>query len=110
MKSRREWQILSLWPAIMSLSTVGGRLSIDKNDKIERVLQIYTSLMNGSIVNKAVAAAKYGVTERSIQRDIDDIRNFLELESDQSGVIRPVVYDREKKGYRLEQPLCPPAD
>lgn len=82
-------------------------MQIDKNDKIERVLQIYTSLMNGDIINKAAAATEYGVTERSIQRDIDDIRNFLELEVKQSGIIRPVIYDREKKGYRLEQPLNP---
>lgn len=82
-------------------------METEKNDKIERVLQIYTTLMNGGIVNRAMAAAEYGVTERSIQRDIDDIRNFLEMEVNQSGIIRPVIYDREKKGYRLEQPLLP---
>ena len=82
-------------------------MNSDKNDKVERVLQIYTRLMKGGIINKAAAAVEYGVTERSIQRDIDDIRNFLELETDRSGVIRPVFYDREKKGYRLEQPPHP---
>lgn len=82
-------------------------MDFNRNDKIERMLQIYTRLMNGSIVNKAAAAAEYGVTERSIQRDIDDIRNFMELDADQSGIIRSVVYDRMKKGYRLDLPLYP---
>lgn len=82
-------------------------METNRNDKIERMLQIYTRLMNGSVVNKTAAAAEYGVTERSIQRDIDDIRNFLELDAAQSGIIRSVVYDRMKKGYRLDQPLYP---
>ena len=34
--------------------------------------------MNGHLINKADEAANYNVNERSIQRDIDDIRNFLE--------------------------------
>ena len=73
-----------------------------ENVKIERILQVYTDLMNGRIVNKAEVAAKYGVTEKSIQRDIDDIRNFLELQVSQSGILNSVIYDSRKKGYRLE--------
>ena len=49
-----------------------------KGDKICRVLQIYSKLMEGYTVNKAEEAQKYGVNERSIQRDIDDIRNYLD--------------------------------
>lgn len=49
-----------------------------RNDKIGRVLGIYSKLMNGSLVNKATEAAYYNTSERSIQRDIDDIRNYLE--------------------------------
>lgn len=74
-----------------------------KNDKIERVLGIYTKLMSGCLVNKAEEAQKYGVNERSIQRDIDDIRNFLELDSENTGFINSVVYDRIDRGYHLEQ-------
>lgn len=72
-------------------------------DKIERVLGIYTKLMNGSHVNKAAEASNYEVNERSIQRDIDDIRGYLESESMNTGVINTVVYDRINKGYRLER-------
>ncbi|MFR1708852.1 MAG: helix-turn-helix transcriptional regulator [Clostridium sp.] len=74
-----------------------------KNDKIERVLGIYTKLMNGCLVNKVEEAQNYGVNERSIQRDIDDIRNFLELDSENTGFINSVIYDRSDRGYRLEQ-------
>lgn len=72
-------------------------------DKIERVLSIYTKLINGDIVNKATEATNYGVNERSIQRDIDDIRNFMEQSITDSGVVNSVIYDRQEKGYRLER-------
>ena len=74
-----------------------------KGNKIERVLGIYTKLMEGDIVNKAEEAKNYGVNERSIQRDIDDIRNFLECDAERVGYINNVEYDRTVKGYRLEQ-------
>lgn len=73
-----------------------------KRDKICRVLQIYTKLTEGYIVNKAEEAALYEVNERSIQRDIDDIRSFLDADSDRTGVINSIIYDRKEKGYRLE--------
>ena len=74
-----------------------------KSDKIARILGIYTKLMNGSIVNKAEEARQYGVNERSIQRDIDDIREYFENETADIGFINSVIYDRRAKGYRLEQ-------
>jgi predicted DNA-binding transcriptional regulator YafY len=74
-----------------------------KNYKIERVLGIYTKLMNGDIVNKAEEAQNYGVNERSIQRDIDNIRNYLENDTVNVGFTNSVIYDRIDKGYHLEQ-------
>lgn len=74
-----------------------------KCDKIERVLGIYTKLMNGYLVSKAEEAVNYGVNERSIQRDIDDIRNYLEADAERVGCINSIIYDRIGKGYRLEQ-------
>ena len=81
----------------------GVKMDELKNDKIERVLGIYTKLMNGCLVNKAEEAQNYCVNERSIQRDIDDIRSFLELDAENTGYINSVVYDRIDRGYRLEQ-------
>lgn len=77
---------------------------MDENSgvKILRVLQIYAKLSDGYVVNKSEEAQIYGVNERSIQRDIDDIRNFLDVDSERTGIVNSVVYDRVEKGYRLE--------
>lgn len=74
-----------------------------KNTKIERVLDIYSKLEEGRRVNRREEAARYGVDERSIQRDIDDIRNYFEIKSERDGLVNSVVYDRKRKGYYLEQ-------
>lgn len=73
-----------------------------KGDQIGRVLHIYSKLTDGYVVNKAEEAARYGVNERSIQRDIDHVRNFLDEDSERTGIINTIVYDRIAKGYRLE--------
>lgn len=81
-----------------------SKSSMNENvDKVERVLGIYSKLINGEIVNKAAEAQKYHVNERSIQRDIDDIRNFMEQAVADSGVVNEVIYDRSVQGYRLEK-------
>lgn len=74
-----------------------------EKDKVGRILTIYSKLMNGYVVNKTEEAYHFGVNERSIQRDIDDIRNYLEQEAYEHGIINEVIYDREKRGYRLDQ-------
>lgn len=68
-----------------------------------RVLSIYDKLVRGETVNKISEATWFGVNEKTIQRDIDAIRNFLSQSIvDGHGVVGEVVYDRRKKGYRLE--------
>ena len=52
---------------------------MESTDKIERVLGIYTKLINGAIINKVEEAANYNVNERSIQRDIDEISDMLPI-------------------------------
>ncbi len=74
-----------------------------KCDRIARVLSVYTKLLDGEIVNKAVEARKHGVNERTIQRDIDDIRNFFDEDVERAGYLNSIVYDRTEKGYRIEQ-------
>lgn len=73
------------------------------NNKMQRVLGIYTKLMGGYLVNKAEEALAYQVNERSIQRDIDDIRDYLDSNISATGIVNSVVYDHKEKGYRLEQ-------
>lgn len=70
---------------------------------LSRILELYTKPINESFVKKSDAAFKYGVNERSIQRDIDDIKNHLENDAVKSGFVNSVVYDRTDKGYHLEQ-------
>lgn len=72
-----------------------------ERNKMRRVLGIYTKLLNGGIVNKAEEAQNYGVNERSIQRDINDIRDYFDSSSD-DGLHNSILYDRIAKGYRLE--------
>ena len=76
---------------------------MDKRSKNIRTLDMYARLCEGRVVNKAAAAKEFGVDERSIQRDIDDIRAFLdERAATDSGENRQVVYDRMKKGFVME--------
>ena len=76
---------------------------MESTDKVERTLGIYTKLMNGALINKATEAINYGVNERTIQRDIDDIRNYLDQQGTDDGIVNSVIYDRANKGFRLEQ-------
>ena len=72
------------------------------DNKVSRVLQLYAKLADGYVLNKAEEAAAYGVNERSIQRDIEDIRSFLAEDSLRTGVRNTIIYDREQRGYRME--------
>ena len=60
-----------------AFSYVDDALSTDKTSKTLRILEIYDKFTKGHPVNKAALARKYHVDERSIQRDIDEIRIFL---------------------------------
>ncbi len=76
----------------------------DDNGKVNRILALYTELMEGHVVNKAEAARQFGVNARSIQRDLESIRLFLEDRVRDDGVPNGLIYDYREKGYRLEQP------
>ena len=47
------------------------------HDKINRTLYIYSELLQGNVVEKSKLAEYTGVSEKSIQRDFEDIRNSL---------------------------------
>lgn len=75
----------------------------DYNDKVSRVLSLYQRLMEGEVVDKEAEAARYGVSARSIQRDISAINNFFEQETEKSGVINSIEYDKKMGGHYLSQ-------
>ena len=83
-------------------------LSDFKLRKIERILDIYSKLLNGKLVQKRKESVRYHVDNRTIQRDIDDIRAYLAEMGRERGAGNTVVYDRARRGYRLEtvQPLA----
>ena len=51
---------------------------MERETKNFRTLDMYVRLCEGKTVNKAEEAQNYSVNERSIQRDIDDIRTYLD--------------------------------
>lgn len=75
---------------------------MDGKSKNARTLDIYVRLCEGKTVNKAEEARRFNVDERSIQRDIDDIRAFLDERSISFGDGRTIEYDRTKKGFVME--------
>lgn len=77
--------------------------SKDKSSKADRVLRMYDLLMRGKVINKADAGQKFGVDEKSIQRDLDDIRCYLNERVNDFGIQNELIYDRRQNGYRLEQ-------
>lgn len=68
--------------------------------KTDRILKIYSQLVNGDILRKKELAQQFHVTERSIQRDMEALRCFFAEE----GLQQDIIYDRAARGYRLESP------
>ena len=88
----------------MMLRCLGGdrlNLGIDYNgNKGFRLLSIYERLNKGEIIEKAQLAEYFGVTQKTIQRDIDDLRAYIaEVHFEESEVA--IKYDKVKKGYYL---------
>ena len=71
----------------------------------DRVLAMYALLAEGKMLYKEEEALRYKCSLRSIQRDIDDLRTFFHNQSDASGVVQDIVYDRMNKCYKLVPPL-----
>jgi len=71
----------------------------EKQSKNFRTLDVYVRLCEGKIINKSEEAERFGVDERSIQRDIDDIRAFISERSTAGKDTREIIYDRNKKGF-----------
>lgn len=70
--------------------------------KYDRILSLYEMLNEGKIINKFKAAFEFGVTERTIQRDIDDIRAFFFSNTINVCNGKAIIFDRKQKGYCLK--------
>lgn len=65
-----------------------------------RLLHFYETLNKGETVTKAALAQQYQVTEKTIQRDIDDLRAYLADTHFTEGEVS-IQYDRVRGGYYL---------
>ena len=68
--------------------------------KTERIIDIHNRLRDGKVISKTEEALSHNVNERTIQRDLDDIRSYY---CDKSELGVELVYDRGKKGYLLTE-------
>ncbi|MFT8871621.1 MAG: hypothetical protein ABF868_04940 [Sporolactobacillus sp.] len=72
---------------------------MSESSKIERILFLYDKLVMGNVIYKDELTKQFNVHERSIRRDIQDIRYYLaRFNMDHE---MDIIYDPVIKGYRL---------
>lgn len=71
-----------------------------KENKCFRLLQLYERLSRGEVVRKAELAQKFAVTDKTIQRDIEELRAYLAETRTDAGEAS-IVYERNRGGYLL---------
>jgi predicted DNA-binding transcriptional regulator YafY len=81
---------------IHSEGYVMSELSGKKTMKSDRLLQIYSRLVDGETLQKNELVQQFHVSGRAIQRDMMSLRNFFT----ENHLQQEIVYDH---GYRLEQ-------
>lgn len=72
-----------------------------KTDKTQRILSIFSRLQKGQCIKKYQESVRFHVDERTIQRDIDDIRAFFADQMMEGQGYSNVEYDRGTQGYVL---------
>lgn len=72
----------------------------EQEEQINRILDIYTKLCEGKMLNKAEEAQHFGVSERTIYRDVKHIREYLSNKKVlESSDMREIINDPIYKGY-----------
>lgn len=72
--------------------------NVNSKSKAYRILELSDRLKNGEVINKYAAAIQYGVNERSIIRDIKELRDYY----DNTVPPAEIVFDRVRKGYVMK--------
>ena len=70
--------------------------------KSYRVLRLYTWLEQRKTISLSGTAADFGIDERTVQRDIADIRAFLADFNTETGKRRIISYNRGKDSYVMK--------
>mgnify|MGYP000900115730 CR=1 FL=1 len=71
------------------------------NNRLDRILYIQQVLVQGGVLNKQQTADRFGVSEKTIQRDLDTLRNHFA----DSEPRREILYNSAKGGYLLDDTL-----
>ncbi len=71
-----------------------------KDLKFNRILSIYQRLIEGRVLNKQQLALEFGVSEKSIQRDIEHLNIYLGEQTERADLM--IKYSRKQGGYILE--------
>lgn len=80
---------------------MGADKTMEKRDgksKFYRILNLYERFNKGELINKKSEAERYDVDNRTIQRDIDELRIYLGEDVNNP---KDIIYDRRKKAYRI---------
>lgn len=75
--------------------------NLESNAKYVRMLKLYMKLSKGESIKKSREAEFFGVSQRSIQRDIEDLRCLLENIDAVGGAKIDIVYSKKTNGYHL---------
>lgn len=71
-----------------------------KGDKGFRLLYIYEQLNKGAVIKTSELVSKFGVSEKTINRDINALRAYLAETHYTEGEVS-IVYDKKQQGYVL---------
>lgn len=71
-----------------------------KENKSFRLLNLYETLNKGDVVEKKILAQKYCVSEKTIQRDIEDLRIYL-ADNCSTDINTEIIYEKENNCYKL---------
>ena len=63
-----------------------------------RILNLYERFNRGEVRSKEYLATIYEVDDKTIQRDIDELRYYLESDEENP---KTIVYNKNKKGYEM---------
>jgi len=68
--------------------------------KTPRILSMFMRLLHGGCIHKKAEAERFNVNEKTIQRDLDDIRTYF-AEANCNGTCGELIYRRKENNYYL---------
>lgn len=71
----------------------------------QRVIRLLSMLTEGRAFTRQEAAREFGVSVRSIHRDLEELRVFFDEHKTEDGLQQQLVFDKSKGGYTLVPPL-----